>query len=50
MYSGEEFLLTKKNNTWEKKKVGAWMNQFPFPFFLLPSIITDDDTVHFLKS
>lgn len=26
MYSGEEFLLTKKNNTWEKKKVGAWMN------------------------
>lgn len=26
MYSGEKFLLTKKNNTWEKKKVGAWMN------------------------
>ena len=26
MYSGEKILLTKKNNTWEKKKVGAWMN------------------------
>ena len=26
MYSGVEYLLSKKNNSWEKKKVGAWMN------------------------
>ena len=24
--SGIDYLLIKKNNTWEKKKVGAWMN------------------------
>lgn len=36
MYSGIEYLLSKKNNSWEKKKVGAWMNQFPFTLFLYP--------------
>ena len=25
MTSGITYLLSKKNNTWEKKKVGAWM-------------------------